>query len=79
MSELDIQMEVSLEIPDIQIAVENTGAGLPYAGEYEVTPVLYESQTLPTAGCTMKRDITVEAIPMTAVSNPRGGLTILIG
>ena len=35
--------------------------------------------TLPTAGCLLKQDVVVSAIPQFAVSNPAGGQTLIIG
>ena len=52
--------------------------GVPYEGEYEVTPRLYE-QGLETRNKLMLNDVTVHEIPITMTSNPQGGKTVLIG
>ena len=50
----------------------------PYEGEYDVTPILANDQTLPTANKTMHRDVTVHKVPVYRVSNEAGGHTIII-
>lgn len=49
-----------------------------YAGEYEATPKK-ESQIMPTAGKVLLNDFTVKGIPVTRVTNPSGGITVIIG
>lgn len=49
-----------------------------YEGSYEVTPAL-APQTLSTAEKVLMKDITVEKIPITKVSNVSGGYTVIIG
>ena len=49
-----------------------------YDGAYDVRPAL-ENQTIPTRGKKMVNDMTVEGIPLAAVSNPFGGVTVTIG
>lgn len=49
-----------------------------YEGTYEVTPRIY-SQELSTEGKLMNDDVTVYEIPITRVTNPHGGVTVLIG
>ncbi len=51
---------------------------LPYGGEYEVTPRLYE-QYLNTDSKYMDRNVTVYEIPITRTSNIAGGQTVVIG
>lgn len=52
--------------------------GEPYDGEYEVKPK-FEVQTLPTAEKYLARDVTVDAIEVSKVSNLSGGKTVYIG
>lgn len=49
-----------------------------YEGEYTVTPRL-EDQYLETNGKIMRDDVTVYQIPISRVSNPYDGITVLIG
>ena len=49
-----------------------------YTGEYVVIPKIFE-QSLNTTGYVMSRDVTVEKIPYSEVSNLYGGLTANIG
>lgn len=60
----------------VYIAIHD--GGVPYEGEYKVDPV-FETQTLKTNGKTMKKDVTVNAINVSYVSNPQGGETAYIG
>lgn len=50
-----------------------------YNGPYEVTPMPYSSQILPTTNLAMSTDIKVNEIPYSEVSNLSGGLTATIG
>lgn len=59
------------------VAREYVG-GEPYTGEYEVQPS-FENQTLLTAHKLLARNVTVEAIEVSTVSNPSGGNTVYIG
>lgn len=49
-----------------------------YKGEYTVTPRPYE-QVLKTKNLSMSKDVTVEKISYSTVSNPYDGYTINIG
>lgn len=49
-----------------------------YKGDYEIVPKL-ESQEMETKNKLMDKNITVEGIPITRVSNTSGGNTIIIG
>ena len=49
-----------------------------YNGEYVVIPKASE-QVLHAAGKVMVSDVTVEEIPYAEVSNPAGGVTVIIG
>ena len=50
-----------------------------YDGEYEITPMPYTSQILPTANLVMRNNINVQEIPYFEVSNLSGGITATIG
>lgn len=50
-----------------------------YRGEYEVTPKVYDEQSLPTSGKLMGKDVVVHKIPQFEVSNGSGGKTLIIG
>lgn len=49
-----------------------------YNGEYIVTPDVI-AQYLETDSKVMRDDVTVLAVPYTEISNPDGGLTVIIG
>lgn len=49
-----------------------------YNGDYIVIPKATE-QILPTASKVMANDVTVKEIPYAEVSNPAGGVTVIIG
>ena len=49
-----------------------------YAGEYTVRPSP-QAQQLETAGRKMARNVEVEAIPLSRVSNASNGITVTIG
>lgn len=51
--------------------------GVPYDGEYEVTPTASE-QHLDTANKLLKRDVTVHEVPYYQTSNESGGYTVSI-
>ena len=57
---------VSLEVGGVDVQALEVGAAVietpPYQGEYSVTPT-NTAQTLSTAGCALRGDITIEAIP----------------
>lgn len=88
---LDIQIGVSLPIPDVGIAVNRRwktvnievskgGAYYPeYPGPYHVTPRFYIGYRLDTYGKSMTDDVVVDSIPVTETHNPQGGKTIVIG
>lgn len=44
----------------------------PYLGPYEVTPLAWQDQILPTNGKNMTDDVTVFEVPYAEVSNPYG-------
>lgn len=50
-----------------------------YNGSYEVTPMPYTEQILPTANLVMTSDVNVKEIPFYEVSNSSGGKTATIG
>ena len=77
------EIPVSIATDQVNIAVGLGAAysmveGDPYEGEYTVTPRLTE-QSLETNGKIMRDDVTVHQIPISRVSNPYDGITVLIG
>lgn len=77
---LNIQINLEMETPDIQIKMEAGGEALPaYKGETIITSRPWSSQILETANRTLKENITVLEIPYSPVSNPQGGQTVYIG
>lgn len=50
-----------------------------YSGEYIVTPSTNDDKTLLTAGKTMTKNLKVEKIPFSEVTNTQGGTTVNIG
>lgn len=50
-----------------------------YDGEYDVTPMPYTSQILPTANLVMRNNVNIQEIPYYEVSNLSGGVTATIG
>lgn len=51
--------------------------GVPYEGEYGITPKI-ESQVLPTKNKVMTDDLTIREIPIYETSNQSGGTTVYI-
>lgn len=49
----------------------------PYAGPYEVTPLAFTEQKLPTKNKNMLDDVTVFEIPYDEVSNPTGTTVVI--
>ena len=76
--EVDIDVTPSQEIEVEQDVVINLNPAPPYEGEYNVTPS-FEVQTLPTAEKLLDKDVIIEEIPYTEVSNNSGGITVTIG
>ena len=89
---ITIPMRVAASVTEIPVSIAtdqvNLAVGLgaaysmieadPYEGEYEVTPRLSE-QYLNTNGLVMQDDVTIHEIPVSRVSNPYNGITVLIG
>ena len=50
-----------------------------YNGPYNVTPMPYSTQILPTANLAMSTDVNIQEIPYYEVSNSSGGITATIG
>ena len=65
---------ISIELNTIQIG----GTYDTYDGAYTITPRVYE-QTMATESKLMERDVSILSIPLTKVSNLKGGLTATIG
>lgn len=68
---------VSFSLDNVRIV--KTGGGVPYDGDYTVTPKIYEATVLPTKEKTMREDVTVLKIPQFEVSNESGGITLIMG
>lgn len=71
---------VTVAIPAQTVTVsEGRGSGgVPYEGEYEVTPLAFVEQTLMTNGRVMRGDVTVHEVPYHETSNVAGGVTVSI-
>lgn len=70
-----------LECEDLSISGDMTLGGdlLPYyTDEYIVTPKIFQ-QNLDTDNKSLTSDIIVRPIPYSEVTNPEGGLTVIIG
>lgn len=79
--EYDLELEQSEE--SFEVDLDNSYAinqivGDRYEGEYVVDPD-FEQNILPTRNKTLIRDITVNAIEVSRVSNHSGGMTVYIG
>ena len=72
--ELEADALADLDI-DSRIVI---AGGAEYDGDYSVTPRLTEI-VLPTHGYLMRDDLTVLEIPVSLVTNPQDGLTVIIG
>ena len=77
---LDIQIEVTLDVPDISMEVSAGGESKPpYEGDYTAVSDIHDLVRLPTKGRSMLDDVVIQPIPFYEVSNPQGGVTITIG
>lgn len=88
---LDIQIELGLSVPDIQIGIDQntptigikveTGGEMheTYDGEYHAESLIEAPQIFPTKNKLMKDDFTVDEVTVFKVSNPAGGWTYYIG
>lgn len=65
-----------LIVKDGELKIDNLPT---YDGSFVVTPSADNVQTLKTAGKYNESDITVDKIPYAEVSNPAGGVTVIIG
>ena len=50
-----------------------------YDGSYEVIPLAWDDQSLPTTNKILRHDVHIQEIPYYEVSNPSGGMTVNIG
>ena len=73
---IEDEEEIVLSLGDSVIIGEDYEV---YTGETDITPRLQERQVLETTGKLLQDDITVEEVPVYAVTNPSGGLTYYIG
>ena len=75
---------VNVAVPDEVVNVEimtpvvRVGGGPIYTGDYEVTPLAWEDQTLETEGKEMLQNVTVFKVPKWDTANPSGGRTCYI-
>ena len=67
----DIDMDMAIIVNNIE--------GEHYQGAYDVTPKVGEQTVLLTRNKVMDNNVTVFEIPYSAVSNPFGGKTAIIG
>lgn len=74
--ELELEADALADL-DIDSRIVIAG-GAEYDGDYSVTPRLTEI-VLPTQGYLMRDDLTVLEIPVSRVTNPQDGLTVIIG
>ena len=63
------------KVDEISVGV---GADGIYEGDYSVKP-FFKQQKLPTKNLLMKEDVTVMEISVTRLSNPSGGISVIIG
>lgn len=63
---------------DIVVTAGVSGDGIPYEGDYVITPSIGE-KTMATKNKVMKDNVTILAIPFYNVSNQSGGTTAYIG
>lgn len=50
----------------------------PYAGPYDIIPLAFIDQQLPTEGRVLKQDLVVQEVPYLETSNNSGGITVSI-
>lgn len=72
--------DIDMHVPAKAAAVVYLGGDTceRYVGEHDVVPN-FEQQVLPTKDKKMSEDVTVQAIPVSTVSNLSGGNTVFIG
>ena len=63
---------------DLSGALSTGLGGIPYVGEYEVTPRAWNEVILPTTNRVMSRDVTVFRVPYYEMHNENEGLTAYI-
>lgn len=73
----ELQPRQELEV-SFNVSVSAVG-GIPYTGEYRVTPKIYGPVVLETKDKSMADDVTVLKIPQFEVSNEAGGNTLIMG
>lgn len=88
---LDIQVELGLTVPDIQIGIDRKTPDIKikvetggethetYNGAYHAESLIETPQVFPTKNKIMKDDFTVDEVTVFKVSNPVGGWTYYIG
>lgn len=81
MSKIIASIDFELGSPTLSFDLGTITGGrlLPdYTGEYRIIPKVTE-QTLDTRDKSLRDDMVVSEIPLTKVSNPKGGKTAIIG
>lgn len=73
---IEDETELDMALGDALINAEDREE---YTGDTTITPRIREAQILDTAGKVVNDDITVEQVPIYAVTNPAGGVTYYIG
>ena len=77
---MDIKIRIEQTKPNIAVSLKEVvtvGGGDPYEGEYTITPAIQEQEML-TKNKTMRKNVTIEAIPYYETSNV-SGKTVIIG
>lgn len=59
--------------------IHETDGGIPYKGDYIVTPKVTKEVLLETESKVMKKNVTVLKMPQFEVSNDAGGKTLILG
>ena len=77
---IDLVLELSQEEYSLEVTLAEAIniSGKPYEGEYLVNPD-FIGITLPTKDRVLNKDVTVNPIEVSRVSNPSGGTTVYIG
>lgn len=77
----DVSIAVGTNSRDLELAVSRGSGVAPedYSGSYTVVSSLYDNTTMQTKNKRMTDDVTIRPIPIHAVENPSGGMTVTIG
>lgn len=79
-SSFDLSGKISTSGNQIS-GIISIGSGIrkEYQGEYSITPMAHQEQTLETADLYLTENITVKEIPFYKTSNAQNGITVNIG